>query len=359
MEKAFAVGVYNMKAMKKISSAGIVAAMIIVFYVYASFLSTAHKQDAGKQLDLQVTASCVITEPKMGDAKLISDKIVSGTDGHMIVFQENGSVFREYPDIPLYWLYVYENERMVVAAGGENELRLVQMNDDWTVKSNQAINIRGGVTAKEALKIDPTIVKAGDVYVLTYTQIEGTVNNADADAENGVYTVKCMRSEDAVHWTQTADIVTYKNNIEDGDMVYVEQSGELYYFFEKELYDKGPSSICVIRSKNGGLTWENEMELLPADADQELAAAYAADHGFCIYYSSDCEQTGASYEGAKIYRAVFDEDFSLKEVRWVDIEEKKGILLYDVRGSENGVCYLYVQNYLTENDLVLKKAGSG
>ena len=37
MEKAFAVGVYNMKAMKKISSAGIVAAMIIVFYVYASF----------------------------------------------------------------------------------------------------------------------------------------------------------------------------------------------------------------------------------------------------------------------------------------------------------------------------------
>lgn len=310
----------------KISSAGIVFTVIFLFYSSA-FFSQCNKKNSESLSDLPVTATYVITEPKMGDAKLMSDKIVAGTDGHMIVFQNDGSIFREYPGISLYWLYVYEQEHMIVAAGDGNEVRLIQMNDDWTVRTNQVVNIKES-NRKEVLKIDPTIVKAEDTYILTYTQIEGTVNNADRDAENGVYTVKCMRSEDALHWTETTDIVTHKNNIEDGDMVYAEQSGELYYFFEKELYDRGPSSICVIISKDGGLTWGDEIELLPAEADHELASAYVTDTGFCIYYSSDCERAGTSYEGAKIYKAIFDEDFSPEEMRLADIEEKKGILLY-------------------------------
>ena len=135
--------------------------------------------------------STVITAPKMGDAKLIKDKIISGTDGHMIIFNQDGTVFREYVDIPLNWLSIYEPENLVISASWGKGLRLVELNDDWMVKRNEAIPMCSKIGTQ---MIDPTLIKANDTYILTCVEIEGNINNGDAGAKNGVYTVKCMKS---------------------------------------------------------------------------------------------------------------------------------------------------------------------
>lgn len=335
-----------MMRIRKMISAG-----IILLCSAAAFAAAAYQRDVCKQAVQPVETACMITEPKMGDAKIMKDKMVSGTDGHMIIFNFDGSVFREYPDIPLNWLYVYEQENLIAAGNGKNEIRLLVLNDDWTVKTDKELSIE---KSDEVLKIDPTIIKAGDTYMLTYIDIVGSVNNGDPDAENGIYTVRCMRSEDCLHWTKLTDILSCQNNIEDADMIYTAQ-GELCYFFEKEQYDKGPSSIHVIVSKDHGVTWGDEAELVPAVADNELASVNARDDGYEMYYSSDRDLPGMSYEGAKIYKAVFDSSFVLEHEDVVDINEDKGILLYDTKKMEDGLYILYVQNYSTENNLVLKK----
>mgnify|MGYP006888119481 FL=1 len=38
----------------------------------------------------------------------------------------------------------------------------------------------------------------------------------------------------------------------------------------------------------------------------------------------------------------------------VELKEEKGILLYDV-STEGGLLFLYSQNYLTDNNLILKE----
>ena len=48
------------------------------------------------------------------------------------------------------------------------------------------------------------------------------------------------------------DIISRKQNLEDGDIRYLD--GTLYYFFEMEDYDKGPSKICVMESADYGMT---------------------------------------------------------------------------------------------------------
>lgn len=298
--------------------------------------------------------STVITAPKMGDAKLIKDKIISGTDGHMIIFNQDGTVFREYVDIPLNWLSIYEPENLVISASWGKGLRLVELNDDWMVKRNEAIPKCSKIGTQ---MIDPTLIKANDTYILTCVEIEGNINNGDAGAKNGVYTVKCMKSNNLSDWEMATDILSYQKNIEDADMIF--QDGTLYYFFEKEEYDKGPSSINVAMSKDYGRSWQDETQLLAASADHELASVATVKDGYILYYSSDQESVGASYDGAKIYQASFTMDFETKRIHPVDIGEAKGILLYDTKRVPDGIYYLYARNYCKENDLVWKFCFTG
>ncbi len=169
--------------------------------------------------------STVITTPKMGDAKLMKDKVISGTDGHMILFDQDGTIFREYADIPLNWLCAYETENLVVFSSWEKKLSLVAFDDNWTVKRNETIPTHN---KSGTLMIDPTLIKADDTYILTWVEIEGNINNGDAEAENGIYTVKCMKSKNLSDWKAAADILSYQKNIEDADMMFLD--GTLYYF---------------------------------------------------------------------------------------------------------------------------------
>ena len=296
--------------------------------------------------------STVITTPKMGDAKLMKDKVISGTDGHMILFDQDGTIFREYADIPLNWLCAYETENLVVFSSWEKKLSLVAFDDNWTVKRNETIPTHN---KSGTLMIDPTLIKADDTYILTWVEIEGNINNGDAEAENGIYTVKCMKSKNLSDWKAAADILSYQKNIEDADMMFLD--GTLYYFFEKEEYDKGPSSINVIMSRDYGRSWQDETTLLAPVADHELASVEAEKDGVVLYYSSDADSPGTSYTGAKIYQSFFTNDFKSKDNRVMDIGEDKGILLYDTKKAAEGRYYLYARDYCKDNDLVwtLKK----
>lgn len=319
----------------------------IVFMMAMVLAAVGVKYESGGGPGLGMDSAVIVTL-NTGDAKLFKGKIISGTDGHMIIFNQDGTVYCEYTDIPLNWLSVYEPENLVIAASWGNGPLLIELDDDWTVKRKETIP---APKKPDTTLIDPTLIKANDTYILSYVEIEGKINNGDPGTENGVYTVKCMASGNLKDWVSLSDILSCKKNVEDADMVF--QDGKLYYFFEKEEYDKGPSSINVIISEDHGQSWQKETELLAAAADQELASVEAAEDGYLLYYSSDIDAPGASYDGAKIYLASFTRDFQLRSTHEVDLGESKGILLYDTKRASEGVYYLYARNYCKENNLVL------
>lgn len=181
--------------------------------------------------------------------------------------------------------------------------------------------------------------------------------NADSNAANGTYTVHTYTSKDLKNWEYHSDILTCQNNLEDGDILY--ENGILYYVFEKEMYDKGPSSLNVISSADGGFTWSGEKEILPADADHEPAACLPDKSSYTLYYSSDSQNPGKSYASASVYKIKLDREFtpSASAVP-IDLQEKQGILLYDVSIKNKESYFLYSQNYLTDNRLILKSISS-
>ena len=143
---------------------------------------------------------CTITTPKMGDSKLFFDKILASTDGHLILFNFDGSIFKEFTNIPTNWIYPCESEHFVIAGNFNNEIRMVQFNEDYSVKSDKVL------FRSSNLMIDPVILKADGKYLLTYTEIEGNVNNGDPSVENGVYMVRCYESQDLETWNKVSDM---------------------------------------------------------------------------------------------------------------------------------------------------------
>lgn len=284
---------------------------------------------------------------KTGDAKIFNHKIAASLEGHLVIFNFDGKVYREYPEISTNWIYPLENTNTLVSASFQKEVRLTTFGEDGSVIRNEVL------FSGENLMIDPTLVKVGQSYLLTYIEIEGAVNNADKEKENGRYTVHCYASEDLKSWTALSDIVSYQNNIEDGDMLAADN--KVYYIFEKEDYDKGPSSLRVISSVDNGKTWSNEEEIVASGADNELAAVLPEGENYAMYYSSDKLHIEESYGGAAVYKARLTNNLSAEETYIpVELEEKKGILLYDVAEKNNSFYFLYARDYFGANELVLK-----
>ncbi len=150
----------------------------------------------------------------------------------------------------------------------------------------------------ERLAIDPILVRTEDGWLLAHTEIEGTINNPDPSGDNGIYTVKLYRSEDLEKWDFAGDMISRKQNLEDGDIRCAD--GRLYYFFEMEEYDKGPSAICVMWSEDQGETWSEPLELLAPQADHEMASCERTADGWELYVSCDYACVGESYQGASV-----------------------------------------------------------
>lgn len=278
-----------------------------------------------------------------GDSKFYNNEIYTST-GCLTRYSFNGEKIKEYPNIISNWIDIDHN--VLIYGNFNNEIGIVEFDNDKNITWNKTI------FNDQTLKIDPTIRKINDIWYITFTTIEGNVNNSDSNNPNGVYTVNLYKSYDLNTWEKESTIIHANNNIEDPDLMY--ENDFFYFSYEKEILDKGKSSICIKKSKNG-IDWSNEQEILPATADQEPAKYYKTSKGYTLYYSSDKDNLGKSYMGAKLYYALLDKNFNLiKKDQEIKTTIDQGILLYDVCTINGNQYFLISQNYLTDCNMIIE-----
>lgn len=281
-----------------------------------------------------------------GDAKFLNNNIVTSVDGKLTLF-DLSSLERKNFNIQSSWLSCLDEDYIVVYSNSNFETGICKFDRDYNIIFNNII------LKTDSLAIDPSIEKVNDEYMITITLIDGIVNNGDINSENGQYTVKLYKSNDLYNWEFTANIISYKNNIEDVDLKFIDNN--LFLVFEKEIIDKGQSSINIIQSRDNGYTWNSEIELINDESDNEPATFIKSDNNYYLYYSSDKDNIGQSYNASKIYEAVFDEKFNLiTQGKEFDTINRNGNLLYDVKHENKNLLFLFCQNYLTDSNLIVE-----
>lgn len=285
------------------------------------------------------------------DAKFMGDQIVTSVDEGICILNLDGETVRTFEGLSASWLYVQEeipDEGYVAAySNHDNETHLLRLSAAGEYREDQT------VLRTDTLAIDPILIRTEDQWLLTHTTIEGTINNPDPDGENGIYTVKLYRSPDLKTWEYMTDIIQRKQNLEDGDLRY--ENGVLYYFFEMEEYDKGPSAICVMTSEDGGENWSDPKELLPAAADNEMASCERTEDGWRLYVSSDYACMGESYQGASVYYADYTPDFiPVRTYCPSAVPDNEAVRLYEVKEINGQLQFLFARNFLTDCDLLLR-----
>lgn len=292
------------------------------------------------------------------DAKFYNDYIITSVDEGVFMLDFDGNVVKSYEGLKASWMYVYPEEGLVVYSNHDNETHLMKLDENMDMISDEVI------LTSELLAIDPTICKVGDTYLVTHTTIEGTINNPDPNGDNGIYSLELFSSKDLKNWEHRTTIVSEKHDIEDIDLLYDNKlqdgSRRLYCFYEKEDYDKGPSAICMRYSEDTGLTWSEENILIENIADNEMACVIPEYEGWRLYYSSDYECVGESYNGASAYYADFDAEFQRSSVyQKVDMRDNYGIRLYEVKEWAGRLYFMFAHNYSTDKNFVLRGIDNG
>ena len=287
------------------------------------------------------------------DAKFYNDYIITSVDEGVYMLDLGGKEVRSYEGLKASWMYTYPEEGLVVYSNHDNETHLLRLDENMDKISDEVI------LKSELLAIDPTICKVEDTYLVTYTTIEGTINNPDPNGDNGVYSLELFASRDLKNFEHRATITSQKQDIEDIDMMLdnkaLEGGQRLYCFYEKENYDKGPSAICMRYSTDVGMTWSEEKVLVENVADNEMACMVEEYEGWRLYYSSDYECVGESYNGAAAYYADFDADFQcLSTYQKVDMKKNQGVRLYEVKELNDRLYFMFSHNYSTDKDFVLR-----
>ena len=283
------------------------------------------------------------------DAKFYNEYIITSVDEGVYMLDFNGDVVKSYEGLKASWMYTYPEEGLVVYSNHDNETHLLKLDEEMNMVSDQVI------MTTDLLAIDPTICKVGDTYLVTHTTIDGTINNPDPNGDNGVYTLQLYASKDLESFEHRATIVSEKHDIEDIDMMY--ENNTLYCIYEKENYDKGPSKICMRASEDEGVTWSEETVLIDNGGDNEFSCVLKEYDGYRLFYSSDKENPGQSYNGASAYSAFFDADFQhIPEYDRKEImKDNSGVRLYEVKEYEGCLYFMFAHNYMTEKDFVLRK----
>ena len=287
------------------------------------------------------------------DAKFYNDHIITSVDEGVYMLDFSGNVVKSYEGLKASWMYAYPEEGLVVYSNHDNETHLLKLDENMDMILDEVI------LTSELLAIDPTICKVGDTYLVTHTTIEGTINNPDPNGDNGVYSLELYVSKDLKSFEHRTTITSQKQDIEDIDMFLdnkqIDGNTRLYCVYEKENYDKGPSAICMRYSTDVGITWSEEQILIENVADNEMACILPEYEGWRLYYSSDYECIGESYNGASAYYADFDADFKvLSTYQKVDMRDNYGVRLYEVKELGDTLYFMYSHNYSTDKDFVLR-----
>jgi len=286
------------------------------------------------------------------DAKFLGDKIITSVDEEIRILNLEGQELKCLEGVSASWFYVQEDSDKdgcwnIAYSNHKNETHILQISTDLTF-------IHDWIALKtDTLAIDPILVKVEGGWLLSNTEIEGRINNPDPEEENGLYTVKLYFSEDLKQWNYVNDIVQREKNLEDGDICL--KDGRLYYFYEMENYDKGPSAICVTSSNDQGKSWSEPKELLPPVADNEMAECIPTEKGWRLYVSSDYACVGESYQGASVYYADYNKEFEpVSTYQLVTMPDNQGVRLYETREINAKNYFLFARNFLTDCDFLLR-----
>lgn len=276
-----------------------------------------------------------------GDCKLIDFQnevyIVANLDSELSVrkINDSSSSFKSTkPIISSDWLDVIEHKGSILcvtASFKEKSLRLYKI-DMQSLNANLLATV---IQHDEQLMIDPTLIKVEDKYLITYTQIKGNINNGDTLKPNGHYEVILVESNDFIDWKEVSSIVSEDTNIEDGFLYFDGEKNSLFFLYEEEVFDKKKSAIKIKKSTDGGVNWDEPITLLNASADQEPAAIFNCNNKNYLFYSSDLDDLGASYYGAKGYISSFSSFNYTPEQINISLRLDYGILLYDVLLNNN------------------------
>lgn len=281
------------------------------------------------------------------DAKFLDDKIVTSVEESIQILDREGNLLQEYEGLSASWLYVEEEARAIVYSNHEKETHILRYSENYELLSDKV------VLRTDVLAIDPILLWADGRYFLTHTTIEGTINNPDPEGENGIYTVKLYQSSDLEDWEFVGNILSKNQNLEDGDLRYID--GVLYYFFEMEDYDRGPSKLCVMYSKDMGHSFTEPMILVDAIGDNEMASCERTQDGWRLYFSSDMANLGESYQGACVYYRDFSEDFTSSSICYHSaMPDNQAVRLYEVKEMDGKLYFLFARNYLTDCDLLMR-----
>tara|TARA_R110001592_G_scaffold363111_1_gene680552 strand:- start:31576 stop:32463 length:888 start_codon:yes stop_codon:yes gene_type:complete len=251
----------------------------------------------------------------------------------------NASFKSTKPTVSSSWLDIIEDNGSILcvtASFQDKSLRLYKID-------MQSLNVNLIATVQqfdEQLIIDPTLLKVEDNYFITYTQIKGNINNGDTKKTNGHYEVVLLESKDLIHWKKISSIVSENTNIEDGFLSYDAGMKSLFFLYEEEVFDHKESAIKIKKSIDGGAHWEKPITLLSATADQEPAAIFSCNEKKYLFYSSDADNLGASYYGAKGYISSFSGSNYRPEQIDVRLKLDDGIILYDVMLHNNKMHFL-------------------
>lgn len=280
-----------------------------------------------------------------GDVKFYDNKYIVGNDnGTLGIFDFNGQRVRKYDDIKLNWLSVEDTDNIIIYANSNKEVGILKLDDSLNIILNEII------MRNDKMTIDPTILKINDTYFITVTTINGTINNSNPDKDNGIYSVDLYKSKDLLNWTHIDTIIRDNHNIE--DLAAMNVNGTYYIFFEREVVDKGNSSLEVIFSNNKGIKWSSPKILCKAEADNELGNIIFYKNKFILYYSSDYLNKGTSYEGASIFVKSFDKNLENASSPKV-YKEFSSTLLFDVLKSDDSLYFVYNEHYMTQSNMVL------
>ena len=295
------------------------------------------------------------------DAKFIGDHIITSVDEGIRILDLEGNTVVSYDGLSASWMYVMEDDMeerapedhwFVVYSNHADETHILELTADY-----QLVEDRIAVTT-DTLAIDPILVKTESGWLLTNTEIDGTINNPSPDGDNGIYSVRLYSSADLKTWEPVTTIISKKQNLEDGDIRYLD--GTLYYFFEMEDYDKGPSKICVMTSDDQGGSWSDPTVLLPNVADNEMASCEQTDYGWRLYVSSDYACVGESYQGASVYYNDYTEDFTpISTYQRSEMPDNESVRLYEAKEINGKMYFLFARNFLTDCDLLLRTMEKG
>lgn len=282
---------------------------------------------------------------KNGDAKFYKEDLI-GTNIRnsftLIDFKNNKKT--KFDNVNVNWFSVEKNSKTIVYSNFDGQIGILRLDDKLNIEENSII------MTSELLPIDPSITEKDGTYYITVTFVNGVVNNADIDKENGLYTLALYRTDNLSDWKFVENIIEDRHNIEDVITCFV--GNRLYAFYEREEYDKGNSSLEGVYSDDCGISWSEPEVFCKADADNELGNVEYKNDRFTVYYSSDVNNKDMSYDGGEIFVKHLDKELKAADEAEI-INGCSGVLLYDTEKYGKRTLFLCTEKYITAGNFVL------